>query len=330
MPRSNDTSSAPAAGRAPLNGDATLVEPKPKATPDLAAKRKQRTLTPAAKRTKSDAAALVGSGKPIAATVDRHVLYEHSVQCVEAEIDFIDETFKELRGKRAKVIREDFCGTANTSCEWVRRRPGNRAIGVDLDESVLEWGLRNKVGKLKPAQRKRVELIHADVLQVKAEPVDAVLAMNFSYWLFTTRDALRGYFKTVRESLAPGGMMFLDCYGGSDAHKEMREKREIEYAGGDFTYVWDQRRFDPVTHMMECAIHFHFPDGSKLNRAFEYRWRLWSLPELRELLAEAGFARSTVYWEGTDEDTGEGDGEFTPVEHGEADPAWICYLVAER
>ncbi len=332
MPRTTHAPEPVSAQRlASSNGHASQpsVETKPGATEPVTAKR-PRVLTPKARRSAADAAALVGKKPPLAAKADRHVLYEHSVQCVESEIDFIDDTFKELRGRRAKLIREDFCGTANTSCEWVRRRPGNRAIGVDLDESVLEWGLKNKVNKLKPAQRKRVELINADVLRVKTEPVDAVLAMNFSYWLFTSRNALRAYFKSVRDSLAPGGMFFLDCYGGSDAHKEMREKRTIKYAGGDFTYVWDQHRFDPISHMMECFIHFHFSDGSKMNRAFSYNWRLWSLPELRELLAEAGFARSTVYWEGSEEDSGEGDGNFEPAERGEADLAWICYLVAER
>ena len=51
--------------------------------------------------------------------------------------------------------------------------------------------------------------------------------------------------------------------------------------------------------------------------------------ELRELLEEAGFARVCVYWEGEDED-GEGDGEFTEEATGDADPAWIAYVVAEK
>ena len=74
----------------------------------------------------------------------------------------------------------------------------------------------------------------------------------------------------------------------------------------------------------------HFPDGSRLKRAFSYEWRLWTLPELREILEEAGFDPVTVYWQGTDEETGEGDGVFEPAEEGEPDPSWIVYIVAER
>ena len=70
---------------------------------------------------------------PLAAQADRHALYQESVQCVESEIDMVDENFKKLRGRLAVTLREDFCGTANTSCEWVRRRPANVAVGIDLD-----------------------------------------------------------------------------------------------------------------------------------------------------------------------------------------------------
>ena len=76
----------------------------------------------------------------LADQADRHELYEAAVQGVESEIDFVEKEFLALRGRRAHSLREDFCGTGNSSCEWVRRRVGNHAIGVDLDDSVLAWG----------------------------------------------------------------------------------------------------------------------------------------------------------------------------------------------
>ena len=80
---------------------------------------------------------------------------------------------------------------------------------------------------------------------------------------------------------------------------------------------------------MRTHIHFKFPDGSRIKKAFTYEWRLWTAPEIRELLLEAGFRNPTVYWEGEDED-GEGNGEFSPEARGEADLAWIAYIVAEK
>lgn len=265
--------------------------------------------------------------KLTAATADRHVLYGRSVQNVEAEIDFVDETFLDLRGRRATTLREDFCGTASSACEWVRRRTANRAVGVDLCSATLDWAREHNLSTLRPSQRDRVVLLHRDVTDPgpKGRGVDVTLAMNFSYWVFTQRSQMVAYFRSVRDTLAPGGLFILDHYGGSDALSETRERRKMD----GFTYVWDQHKYNPITGEMVCYIHFEFPDGSKMKRAFEYHWRHWTLPEIRDCLADAGFVRNAVYWEGEDDD-GEGNGEFEPTEEGEADLAFITYIVAER
>ena len=53
---------------------------------------------------------------------DKHALYEQSVQSTEFEYEFIDVNFRRIRGRTATLLREDFCGTAQMCCEWVRRR----------------------------------------------------------------------------------------------------------------------------------------------------------------------------------------------------------------
>ncbi len=263
----------------------------------------------------------------MAEQADIHELYEQSVQNVEHEVEFMQSTFQELRGRTAHLLREDFCGTAAAACQWVRQGDEFKAIGVDIDPSVLEWGRNNRIGRLPAEDRARVSLIESNVLTVETPPVDLLAAFNFSYFIFDTRDTLRNYFKRAREALTDDGLFFIDLFGGGEAHEETREKTKFKELG--FTYIWDQAEFHPVTHYMRCHIHFRFKDGSKLKKAFTYEWRLWSAPELRELLEEAGFRKSTLYWEGEDED-GEGNGEFTPNDKGEADLAWIAYIVAEK
>ncbi|MBL0927240.1 MAG: class I SAM-dependent methyltransferase [Phycisphaerales bacterium] len=265
----------------------------------------------------------------IANLADRHDLYQRSVQAVDAEIDFVDAEFRRLRGRTAAVLREDFCGTAHTSCEWVRRRPGNSAYGVDLDRATLDWGTRHNVSRLGRAAP-RVRLIEGDVVHTRTPHADIVLAMNFSYFLLTDRALLREYFSHVRSVLVRDGVFFLDAYGGYDAFRVLKERRQVGSGRRGFTYIWDQASYNPISGIAECRIHFAFPDGSRMRDAFYYRWRVWSLPEIREVLAEAGFRRSTVYWEGWDEKAWEGDGVFTPSEVGEADAGWICYISAER
>ncbi len=266
-------------------------------------------------------------GPTLAEQADRHRLYELSVQCAESEVDFIDDTFKALRQRRARSLREDFCGTANVCCEWVRRHSANQAFGVDIDPEVLAWGLEHNLSRLDEPARQRIRLLQEDVLKAETGPVDAVVAMNFSYWLFKQRRGLKRYFKQVHSALAEDGVFFLDAYGGYDAFREIVEKTEVE--DQDFTYIWEQEKYDPISGDVLCRIHFRFPDGSKLKNAFSYDWRLWTLPEIRELLQEAGFSRVTIYWQGFDEE-GEPDGIFRPAQVGEADAGWICYLTAEK
>lgn len=260
-------------------------------------------------------------------TADRFELYEAAVQDPETEMEFVAEVYEEIRGRAARVLREDFCGSGWAACEWAKRDPENRAIGVDLDEDVLEWGRKRHWGALSPEEQARVKLVRGDVLDTATERADVTVAMNFSYWIFKERAQLLNYFRTVRKGLADDGVFVMDAYGGYEAFRdEYVEKRKCDEG---FTYIWEQEDYDPVSGDYVCHISFRFSDGSELKRAFSYHWRLWTLPEIRELLTEAGFSNVTVWWQGEDED-GEGDGEFEPVERGDADPAWICYLVAER
>jgi SAM-dependent methyltransferase len=265
-----------------------------------------------------------------AATADRHLLYQYSVQDIEAEIDFIEQTWSELRNRPAVLLREDFCGTANTACEWVRRHADCQAIGIDRDWDVLEWGRANNLARLDDEQQQRIELHLGDVMETSTDLADIVLAMNFSYYLFLARDDLRRYFASVLESLVDDGILFLDAYGGYEAPMVLTEPRECQDAEGhEFKYIWEQAAFNPIDSCMDCHIHFEFPDGSRIDKAFSYHWRLWTLPEIRETLYEAGFTQVDVYWEGTDEDKNEGNGIYTPQEVGDADPGWVCYVVAQ-
>lgn len=262
----------------------------------------------------------------LAAQADRHYLYQESVQDTESEIDFVEETWAQLRDRPAELLREDFCGTANTACEWIRRDPAHYAIGVDLDAEVLEWGRLNNLEQLDSDQLSRIHLLQDNVLDTTPALADIVLAMNFSYYLFLVREDLLEYFRCVHAGLVDDGILFLDAYGGYDSPREIEEERECD----GFNYIWEQASFNPIDSLMTCHIHFEFPDHSRMEQAFSYQWRLWTLPEIRELLVEAGFSDASIYWEGTDEESNEGNGIYKASETGDADPGWVCYIVAQR
>ncbi len=259
-----------------------------------------------------------------AATADRHWLYERAVQNPDAEVEFFDHVFAAEYGRKPGFLREDFSGTTYLGYKWAARRPDNTVLAVDLDGPTLAWGRRVHGEPLGEAAS-RVTMVEADVRDVQAPKCDVLAATNFSWWGFHTHESLRRYFENCLESLRDEGVLVLDIYGGPEAQVPQFEEKECE----GFTYIWDQDEFNPITHAYRCKIHFRFPDGSEMLNAFEYDWRLWTIPEVRRLLLEAGFRKSEVYWEGADED-GEPDGEFDVSEVGDSSPAWVAYIVAYR
>ena len=280
----------------------------------------------------------------MAERADRHLLYQASVQSPEFELDFIDKTFESLVGRVPRSMREDFCGTALSSTEWVRRRGDNTAVAIDIDPEVLDWARAHNLSRLSKKERGRLELVEGDVREVETARVDLVQAYNFSYWFFQERAELLAYFRRLRGALVDDGLLFLDVFGGSECYQTQKEKRKLEppealLGAGDwprrrdgeperFRYVWEQAAFNAITNELRCHIHFHFPDKSKLKKAFSYTWRVWGARELREVLAEAGFGEAIVYRQEFDEETDEALDEYVATDFAEDYACWLGYIVA--
>ncbi|MGB0684980.1 MAG: class I SAM-dependent methyltransferase [Planctomycetota bacterium] len=258
----------------------------------------------------------------IAETADRYELYEGSVYMPEADHDFLVETYRDAHKRRPLRLREDFAGTSQLSALWVDKHPDAQAWAVDLDPEPMAWGKARHIDPLGEKAERLLQL-EENVLDVQTPQVDVVTAFNFSYWVFEERKLMLEYFRKVLAVLDEGGMFAVDLMGGPGAQSECEEEREED---DGFTYIWEQEVMDAITHHMECHIHFEFEDGSRMQDAFTYSWRLWSLAELRDVMYDAGFTRVDTYWEGTDED-GEGDGVFTRRKHAENEETFVAYLV---
>ena len=181
------------------------------------------------------------------------------------------------------------------------------------------------------------------MLEVRNLPrADLIAALNFSFCVFKQRAVLRRYFERAHAGLADDGLLILELFGGTKAIDTDEEIRDLD----DYLYIWEQESFNPINNEILCYIHFHFEDNSKIDRAFTYDWRLWSIPELKDLLEEVGFANVRVYWEkceepddededDEDEDEDEdrmlhGTGEYEEIEEVEQQDSWLVYVVAER
>jgi hypothetical protein len=162
--------------------------------------------------------------------------------------------------------------------------------------------------------------------------VDFASALNFSYWLFKRRSELKAYFKTVFESLSAEGLFLLDSMGGNQLQDISEDKRRVAKTSQTpaFFYFWQQKSFDPISHHAEFAIHFQKSDSKrKFKNIFTYDWRMWTLPEIRELLIEVGFDEVKIFWEGTTKN-GEGNGVFKEKARGEICEVWVAYVVGVK
>ena len=267
--------------------------------------------------------------KTMAEKADKFLCYQKSVQSPDHEFEFFEQAYKDAFKKKPVTLREDFCGTFSVCCEWVKSSQGRTALGVDLCPETLQWGRDNNLSKLNDEQQSRIRLLEQDVRKRNRPQVDVLAAQNFSFWIFKTRQEVVSYFRAARANLSASGIMVMDMMGGGDCYIEGQvDKRRIKKGKNGFKYHWKQVSYNPVNHDCSFSISFRFQDGSKLKDAFEYHWRFWSIPEVCEMLEEAGFSESHIYWE--EEEDGEETGDWVRTMVAESSPCWIAYIVAVK
>lgn len=214
-------------------------------------------------------------------------LYERTVQAPRRTAELL----RALHGGDPRVLGEDFAGSAALSRAWVELVPDGRAYAVDLDAASLARGAHRRVA--------------AHVLDVRSAevarlgPCDIVHAGNFSLGELHERAELVGWASAARARLARGGIVAADTYAGESAWRiGALERRRMKADGSEIRWLWEQRSADPRTAEVVNAISFRvLRDGEvvlDLPDAFVYRWRLWSIPELVDVLREAGFADVAV------------------------------------
>lgn len=253
--------------------------------------------------------------------LDKFDCYEIAVQDPERTVRFL----RALHGGRPRTFREDFAGGGALCRAWVEMAPEGRAIAIDRDRTPLR--------RLEGVER--VETRVADVLQAP-DRADVIAALNFPIGYWHERADLLRYLERTLRRLNRGGIFVADLYGGRDAYEILRLRSRIPLPdGGRLEYTWEQRTADPLTGRVTDALHFAaYPKRGRPRvhrNAFVYDWRLWSIPELRDAMHEAGFRSTEVH----DRLGGAIDSDGTllarPIGVGEAlDPNYVAYVVARR
>ena len=258
---------------------------------------------------------------------DLYAYYENSVQTPSEHINIFSRMYREIRGKDAMSLKEDFCVTFLISCEWAKSHPERTSIGVDLDPEPIAYGKKHGMKELNAKEKKRVSILQKNVCDVLPKKSQIIGAGNFSFFIFKTRPELKKYFVAAHKNLSKDGIFVLEMAGGPGFIKSGREQRTYKLKGfGKYTYYWDQKSYDPVQAYGMYAIHFKEPNGNFRKDAFVYDWRVWTIPELEDVMRECGFSDVAVYWEATGRD-GRGTGEYVRTKSGDNAYSWIAFVV---
>jgi len=258
--------------------------------------------------------------------MDRHDLYELCTQTPERDVALL----RALHGGAARVLGEDFAGTAALAHAWVRTVRGGRAVAVDRDPEPLD---RHRADR-------RVARLVADVRRVAAR-VDLLVALNFSVCEWHARRDLVGYLRHARRRLARGGVFVADLYGGEGAFTVGRlRERHRGPRGERVLYEFEQRSADALTGRVVDALHFEVAGNgatarrgrvTRLRDAFVYDWRLWSVPELRDALLDAGFASVEVHSRFEHARDGRGRVHVRPLASArELGATWCVFVMGRR
>ena len=246
----------------------------------------------------------------------KYDLYE---LCVQSPTHLVP-LLRAIHGGAPTVLAEDFAGTGALSRHWIETVKDGRAIATDHDSETLA----------RAGSHDRLVTHAADVLAV-TDPADVLFVGNFSIGYFHTRPELVAYLKHVRTRLdreavprdsspwASHGAFICDTYGGESTFTLGHVHRYHPLPDGSrVRYTWEQREADPLTGMVTDVIHFRIERSGhvleEIDDAFVYRWRLWSVPELRDAMLEAGFARTAVFAQLADAIDDEGNAYVQPVE----------------
>ncbi len=260
-------------------------------------------------------------------------LYQLAVQHPLSEAFFLSRAYEELNDfEQARILREDFCGSAAVSLAWVMTDPDRHAIAIDSDAETLNFA-RQQIDSQPDQIGRNVQLICDDVRRVSPPAVShahIIASLNFSTLIFKTEAQILDYFRRCLRHLTPGGIFVMDLFGGPGSKQVGMANRDIELDDEQIiTYHWEQRSYNPRTQDIDCRIHFTMPDNTVRRDAFVYDWRLWEVPQLLSLMRQAGFAKREVWGEQILPD-GQGCGHFQPMDQLPDSQDWVVYLIAQK
>jgi len=243
--------------------------------------------------------------------LNKHELYQKSVQNVHIEAEFFRKVFRMIFNKVPYTFREDFCGTGLLSCEWVRKDVQSYAVGLDIDQETLDWGIENNVNNLSSGFD-RIKLLNHNVLDEfdNTQFFDIICSLNYSHFLLNKRKEIVKYFSNLRKNLKKG-IFIMDFYGGSHIYEDHKYNR----GESDSFYEFRGKQMNNLTNTSICSLNYRIKK-KKFTPLYEFNFRIYSIIELKEALEECGFNKFKIYIKEISEDEDDGFTEYEEIDLG--------------
>jgi SAM-dependent methyltransferase len=162
---------------------------------------------------------------------------------------------------------------------------GVEAVGLDLSRPLLRQA--QIVLREPPAGPARLVLADMRRLPIRPATFHWVLLLFTSFGYFETPEEDAGVLGEVARSLRPGGRVALDFFNPAAVAEGLVHKSRRIVAGRE---VRETRWIDPVGPFLRKVVEVAAPGLEAPRMTYQERVRLYSVAELEDHLARAGFA----------------------------------------
>jgi D-alanine-D-alanine ligase len=198
------------------------------------------------------------------------------------EVDFIIDKLNLAPGVRLLDVG---CGFGRHSLELARR--GFEVVGIDPSPFMIA-AANQRAGDVFPASRLAFRCEKGETFTAE-RPFDAAIALFTTLGQISDSGDNEGLVARVYEALVPGGRFLVEVPQRAAAVAGL--KAADRFGSGD-QYTDVTRQYDLHSHIWTEA--FEVVNGTT-SQAFLLRYRLYSWPELRELLTKVGFGELRNY-----------------------------------
>jgi SAM-dependent methyltransferase len=200
----------------------------------------------------------------------------------------INRALNMLRPPDGARVLDLACGSGRHSLEL--RRRGFEVVGADISPELLEIARRDATG-----QGLEAEFVEADLRELDFDAeFDVVLSLNDGAigYFESDEENLRS-FDVIARALKPGGQHLMQLPNVLYAQKHLPQKSWI---AGEAMIELVEHRWNKSNRYMEGAmIPVRFGEVLDGLKPIQFRQRLYTVDELRQILANVGLTLETTF-----------------------------------